>query len=149
MGRQHDLSNLWGSSFSRFSREVKQHYGLNEKCHIRYCEDRSGKCMVYVVKRSGPSRGFDRGNFAIDVTTLRWMVRQLNANKINSAYVVLAEDYGGDIVTWDTAKNVESRIGEAEPYVGAGDFQYYWMNGELELVGGSTMVGDSITEPPF
>ena len=149
MGKMRDLSDLWGDRYRRFTTEVKQHYGFNEKCHVRYCEDRLGRCVVYVIRRSGPSRGFDHGNFAVDSSCLRWMIRQLKADNINSAYVALVEDFGGEVVTWDTARSVMDRVSTVEPYVGTNGYQYHWMDGEFELIGEARGGGAVVSEPPF
>ena len=146
--RQRDLSDLW-TGYKRFSQEVKRHYNLNEKCHLRYVEDRLGKCVVYVVKRSGPSPRFDQGNFAVDAATVEWLVNQRGLGHISSAYVVLVEDYGGEIVARDTANNVQTRLGHIEPHVGNGGNSYHWVDEDLHLIGEARGGGGVINEPPF
>jgi len=147
--RQRDLSDLW-EGYKRFSNEVKRHYGIREKCHVRLAEDRAGRCVVYVVRRSSPKHGFDYGNFAADVATLRWMIRQQDDGKVATSYLALVEDFGGAVTSWDTAKNVWAKISVAEPYTGDDGHEYHWINDEMNLVGdGRGGTGGVVREPPF
>jgi hypothetical protein len=146
--KQRDLSDLW-VGYKRFSQEVKRHYSLNEKSHLRYAEDRLGKCVVYVIRRSSPGQRFDQGNFAVDASTVDWLIRQKDLGRISAAYVALVEDYGGVIVSRDTAKNVQTRVEHIEPYTGNGGNQYHWVDEDLSPIGEARGGGEVLNEPPF
>lgn len=144
-----DENRLW-KGYKRFTTEVKRHYGLPEKSHVRYREDRQGRHVAYVVKRSSPSRGFSFGNFAVGAAEIRWLMRRLESRTIQTALVVLVEDYGGEVTACATPREVRDLIGAAEPSINSeGGAQYHWLDETFRPLGEARDPGEAITAPPF
>jgi hypothetical protein len=133
-----NLGDLWSTSrYTRMPRHMLHNHGLDGRCHIRGAEDRDKRCLVYVVRRSKPSQGFDVGNFAIDKFTLDWLLTQQGdgsrraPGSVDIAYVALVEDYNGEIVNHETVKKVKTALNGIEPYASdSGGF--YWVNDNFQ-----------------
>lgn len=143
-----NLDDLW--SYAGFGKKLKAYYKLDYRCHMRYRSQRDTRCLVYVVKRSNPGDGFEVGNFAIDYDTLQWTIDQQGNGRdrglVDQTYVALVEDYGGRIITWDTAMNVKSLLRNVMPFYNDRGGTYYWVNEDFEPFEGST-VGPILNDP--
>jgi hypothetical protein len=143
--------DLW-TEYSRFDRKVKESYGLSSKCHIRFREDRRGNTtLVYVIRRSKPSPGYEHGNFAVDELTLKWTRRQLG--RVDRVYVALVEDWGDEVVNFLPARDALERLHGVDPYHNGEGNAYYWVDEDFEPFssGGSSRAntGSVISTPPF
>jgi hypothetical protein len=147
-----DLSNLW--DYDSLSRAGKRKRGINELSHIRFDVRSQGPCIVYVIRRSKPREGFDYGNFAIDGQTMDWLLAQLNGGmgrrpNVTVGYIALVEDFGKEILNWDTAKNIARELAETEPYIGERGNSYFWVDQDFNLIGGRFGSGRTVDDLPF
>jgi hypothetical protein len=138
------LDDLW--AYDKFSRAVKEEHGLDPRSHIRYLEDRRGCCVVLVVKKSSYSWAIDEGNF-------NWLVNLQRRNRVDQTYVALVEDWdNGEIINYDTALNVDSRLRNVPPNNGDDGGTYWWVDENFTPSGGTGGVlsrGRTLTKSPF
>ena len=141
-----DLDRLW--QYPWFDRALRVHYHLDPRRHIRY--DQHTQSVYYIIRRSSARNNLP-GRFACDAKTLDWLLDIERHGQVESAYVVLVEDWRAppQCVWSSPARDLWARLERIVPYTSARDeeSEYWWLNDEG--VPQDAWLGPVLKQPPF
>lgn len=144
-----DMSRVY--TYSYFTPEIKAHYGLDDRRHLRW--DPDTRALFYLVRRSVPKDEAFAGQpprWAIDQKTLEWMVKQDNYERVTVAYVLLVESYRAQLppVYYTTAREMLKKLDRIPPVYNV-DNSYWWVDERGEPLYSGSMLGPALDRPPF
>jgi len=147
MVAMNDLDRLW--SYGYFDRQLRLHYGLDRRRHLRY--NGQERVIYYVVRRSIPRNSNLPGRFAVDARTLDWLLTIERHGRVENAFIVFVEGWKAppQVVFGSTAREFWARLERIVPFTSSTDpdSEFWWCDDHGEPQ--DAWLGPVLRTPPF